>query len=283
MSSDAESAPAPVIVFAVLDAVTPWMRALSRLPDVAMPGPGCVGRGRSGGRGRGRGGGRGGRGRPRKLDSPTVRLSKNLSQLLRHGAHDAGLGDCLAEDGFVPLARVLALPRFHRVTAEDVRALVAACEKGRFELREAGVDGALESLIRATQGHTIASGLDDDAMLTRLDETSDVVEAVHGTSRGAWERIRVDGLSRMRRRHVHLAKGLPGDGQVVSGMRADSRVAVWVDVARGIREGLPFYVSANGVVLTPGEGETGTVPARLFLRAHALPGGEPLELAAPAE
>lgn len=259
------------------------MRALSRLPDVAMPDPGNIGRGRGGGRGRGRGGGRGGRGRPRKLDSPTVRLSKNLSQLLRHGAHDAGLGDCIAEDGFVPLARVLALPRFRHVTADDVRALVAACEKGRFELREAGVDGAPESLIRATQGHTIASGLDDDAMLTRLDETSDVIEAVHGTSRGAWERIRVDGLSRMRRRHVHLAKGLPGDGQVVSGMRADSTVAVWVDVARGIREGLPFYVSANGVVLTPGEGKTGTVPARLFLRAHTLPVGEPLELAAPGE
>ena len=140
----------------------------------------------------------------------------------------------------MPLARVLALPRFRHVTADDVRALVAACEKGRFELREAGVDGAPESLIRATQGHTIASGLDDDAMLTRLDETSDVIEAVHGTSRGAWERIRVRWSVPDATQARPPREGPSGDRQVVSGMRADSTVAVWVDVARGIREGLPF-------------------------------------------
>lgn len=69
-------------------------------------------------------------------------------------------------------------------------------------------------------------------------------------------------------------------GGVVSGMRGDSKVAVWVDVRRGVKEGVPFYVSANRVVLTPGEGDTGCVPPRLFLRAHYLPGVEPLPLQA---
>ena len=67
---------------------------------------------------------------------PKVRLSKNLSQLLRHGAMEAGLGDCLDAEGFVPLARVLALPRFRGVTEDEIRALVAADGKGRFELRD---------------------------------------------------------------------------------------------------------------------------------------------------
>ena len=55
-------------------------------------------------------------------------------------------------------------------------------------------------------------------------------------------------------------------------------MAVWVDVRRGVSEGVPFFVSANNVVLTPGEKGTGRVPPRLFLRAHRLPGGEELPL-----
>ena len=65
---------------------------------------------------------------------------------------------------------------------------------------------------------------------------------------------------------------------VVSGFRADARVAVWVDVARGVREGVPFFLSANGVVLSPGEGDTGAIPPRLFLRATDLKTGEALAL-----
>ena len=64
--------------------------------------------------------------------------------MLRHGAHKAGLGNCLTPDGFVPLRRVLALPRFDGVTFERVQALVAADAKGRFELKggsEAATDG----------------------------------------------------------------------------------------------------------------------------------------------
>ena len=64
----------------------------------------------------------------------------------------------------------------------------------------------------------------------------------------------------------------------VSGFRTDARVAVWVDVARGIREGVPFFLSANDVVLSPGEGDTGAIPPRLFLRAVDLKTGETLAL-----
>lgn len=144
-------------------------------------------------------------------------LSKNLSQLLRHGAMQAGLGDCLTPEGFVPLRRVLALPRFKGVTSDAVRTLVAADAKGRFELRGGDVteggdaDGSSDGtlIIRACQGHTLKGGLDDEAMLTRLTEDDDAVtEAVHGTTMAAWATIRDQGISRMRRRHVHLAMGL---------------------------------------------------------------------------
>ena len=255
------------------------MRAsAARVVGMTAPTDGVRARGRGGGdRGRGRGGR--GRGRSRPMD-PKVRLSKNLSQLLRHGAMEAGLGDCLDAEGFVPLARVLALPRFRGVTEDDIRALVAADGKGRFELRD-DTDSSYGPIVRATQGHTLAGDvIDDDAMMTRLTDSSGVAEAVHGTSMRAWESIRTHGLRRMRRRHVHMATGLPGDGEVRSGIRTDCEVAVWVDVRAGLAEGVPFFMSANGVVLSPGEGDSGTVPARLFLRAHTIRGGEELPLRA---
>ena len=123
-----------------------------------------------------------------------------------------------------------------------VQALVADDVKGRFELRVVdttdvhepaggaerkpstpasdGTHGRGETatmmtyMIRACQGHTLQGGLDDEAMLTRVTGEEDgddaVTEAVHGTSMAAWATIREQGLSRMRRRHVHLAMGLPG-------------------------------------------------------------------------
>ena len=286
-----------------------------------------------------------------------------MSHLLRHGAVEAGLGDAMDASGYVLVRDVLALPRFAGITEADVRQLVASCPKRRFELRgpiSAGASGTTprpstaapassSSLsIRATQGHTMSSAntkLEDDLMLTRLDERAAafVAEAAHGTTTRAWANIKTEGVKRMRRRHVHMARashegwsafmtpnatetaplgcsiecnGLgdegsseaprtdcvpsgaargavaetdgeafgvrrAGDGggvSVISGFRADARVAVWVDVARGVREGVPFFLSANGVVLSPGEGDTGAIPPRLFLRATDLKTGEALAL-----
>ena len=245
-----------------------------------------------------------------------------MSHLLRHGAVEAGLGDVMDASGYVPVRDVLALPRFAGITEADVRHLVASCPKRRFELRgdfnvrrracPSPSDGVARNdatatssslSIRAAQGHTMRSfaKLDDDQMLTRLDQSAAdaVAEAAHGTSLAAWAKIRESGISRARRRHVHMARDVFGrfsrgraegtnetepeddafrKSVVVSGFRADARVAVVVDVARGVREGVPFFLSSNGVVLSPGEGDTGTVPTRLFLRAVDLKTGEALAL-----
>jgi RNA:NAD 2'-phosphotransferase (TPT1/KptA family) len=297
------------------------------------------GRGRwRGGRGRGRGRGRGQGRRNLDRDAPdfSVLLSKRMSHLLRHGAVEAGLGDAMDAAGFLPLTDVLSLPRFAGITEADINTLVANCPKGRFELKDDSFGNAADDetragtcnemrntkattvetgneteaantvckiggkKIRATQGHTMRHPvLDDEAMLTRLDEESVgtflIREAAHGTTLSAFEAIKNQGLSVMRRRHVHLSRSVPvkgretvsetvssGDGGVcknqASGFRGDATVAVWVDVARGVREGVPFFISHNDVVLSPGEGDTGVVPIRLLLRAELIKTGEALEL-----
>ena len=295
-----------------------------------------------GGRGRGRGRGRGQGHRKLDRDAPdfSVSLSKRMSHLLRHGAVDAGLGNVMDAACFVPLSDVLTLPKFEGITKSDVRTLVANCPKGRFELKvftfvnaAAGNTSVGEGMvdttgtpiattsgantqdvlkIRATQGHTMRHDvLDDDTMLTRVDEemAEQIKQAAHGTTHSAFLKIKKQGISAMRRRHVHMARstgavgtvgarivlpssadGVNGDAnsdetssekqneKQVSGFRYDSTVAVWVDVKRGVKEGVPFFVSKNGVVLSPGEGESGVVPPRLFLRAECLKTEEVLEL-----
>ena len=81
----------------------------------------------------------------------TVKLSKQLSWLLRHGGPSAGL--TVDSRGFAKVADILQRPDFSRVTLEQIRAIVATNSKQRFAL-DTDVDGGL--LIRANQGHSFA-------------------------------------------------------------------------------------------------------------------------------
>uniref|UniRef100_A0A8C8AC61 tRNA phosphotransferase 1 n=1 Tax=Otus sunia TaxID=257818 RepID=A0A8C8AC61_9STRI len=91
----------------------------------------------------------------------------------------------------------------------------------------------------------------------------------HGTRRRLWAPIRAGGLAPMGRTHIHLAPGLPGDPGVRSGMRPDSEIAIIIDGPRALAEGIPFFCSANGVILTPGDKE-GRLPPKYFLRVLQL-------------
>eukprot|EP00727_Mastigamoeba_balamuthi_P008669 m51a1_g4424 putative trna 2 -phosphotransferase 1 (253) ;mRNA; f:56412-57170 len=185
-------------------------------------------------------------------ESAEVRVSKALSYLLRHGAQKEGLA--MRPDGFALVADVLAAPSVARTgcTAQQLRSVVAGNDKQRFALQT--IDG--REYVRANQGHSLAVA---DLELRRLDAGSLPAAVVHGTYERHWASIRAQGLRRMGRTHVHMAKGLPGaDGGVVSGMRASCDVLVFVDAARAVAEGLALWESANGVVLAE------EVPAAYF-------------------
>lgn len=123
-------------------------------------------------------------------------------------------------------------------------------------------------VIRANQGHSIK--LESEALLrpVTLDAGNVPAAVVHGTYFAFWPRIvESGGLRRMGRNHVHCSTGLPDDERavVVSGMRRDAEVLVYVDVARSLADGaMAWWISDNGVVLTEGVGEEGLVPAKYF-------------------
>jgi 2'-phosphotransferase len=161
-----------------------------------------------------------------------------------------------------------AVPRVNRFSGwreEDVRQVVASCDKQRFALKEDAATGLL--LIRANQGRSIRDVVVDMEEIRCAADAPDKV--IHGTTRGAWEAIREQGLSRMRRQHIHCAAGEPGDAGVISGMRKACQIFIYIDVAAALADGFKFYRSANNVILCPGN-EAGILPARYFAKVKDM-------------
>lgn len=78
------------------------------------------------------------------------------------------------------------------------------------------------------------------------------MHAVVGNTRLSIASTEHQGLSKMKRNHIHLAQGLPGTG-ILSGMRQSSSVFIYIDLEKALQAGLKFSLSANGVVLSEGD------------------------------
>ena len=177
----------------------------------------------------------------------------------------------MLQDGYAPLSTVLSQREFSRFkhTVEEVQALVERDQKRRFEL----TTRAGEMWIRATQGHTMRS-VKDDALLRpmSLEEAEKVESCVHGTYRMLWEEILSSGgLSRMARNHIHFTTCTTTNTEV-SGMRGDCEVVIYISLLAAMSSGLQFFMSTNGVVLTPGD-ERGMVSSKHFEKVVALEDG----------
>uniref|UniRef100_A0A8C9HBN9 2'-phosphotransferase n=3 Tax=Piliocolobus tephrosceles TaxID=591936 RepID=A0A8C9HBN9_9PRIM len=214
--------------------------------------------------------------RPREQDRD-VQLSKALSYALRHGALKLGLP--MGADGFVPLGALLQLPQFRSFSAEDVQRVVDTNRKQRFALQQG--DPSTGLLIRANQGHSLQV---PELELMPL-ETPQALPPmlVHGTFWKHWPSILLKGLSCRGRTHIHLAPGLPGDPSVISGMRPHCEIAVFVDGPLALADGISFFRSANGVILTPGNTDGFLLPKYFKEALQLRPTRKPLSLAGDEE
>lgn len=203
------------------------------------------------------------------MSRDTVKLSKALSWLLRHGAEQEGIA--IDSAGYVLLDDALHCRRLRGYSVKQVEGVVNGNDKQRFHLKEEG----RRKYIRANQGHSIAS-VREDALLTRLDDSFAELcpEVYHGTYRRFWSAIEASGgLSRMSRNHIHLAVELPERGGVVSGMRGSCDLIVTVDMRNaGIWQDMEFYKSDNGVILT--SGIDGILPLRYVAHVKDRATGE---------
>eukprot|EP00762_Andalucia_godoyi_P005582 ANDGO_00551.mRNA.1 Putative tRNA 2'-phosphotransferase len=201
--------------------------------------------------------------RRRPVDDLT-RISKTMSYLLRHGATKEGLA--IADDGFMHVDDLLSHRNLKslQVTRVILEHVVASDSKGRYEF------DASRDRIRATQGHSIQlDGIEKDYVLLTQETIPAIV--VHGTYSHLLPAISQEGLKRFSRMFIHFATGIHGDVSVKSGMRNNVDVYIYVDTHGAMRDGIQFFLSSNGVVLS--SGVNGVLDPKYFARIETRTAG----------
>lgn len=157
-------------------------------------------------------------------------LSKYLSLILRHDPKRGGI--TLDAEGWADLDQLLqGAPK--GTTREAIEQVVAENDKQRFTIKG--------NKIRANQGHSVDVNLN-------LEEVPPPDFLYHGTYYEALDPILREGLSKMRRHHVHMAAEM--GTAVTVGRRSGTPVVFRVHAGRMYRENFKFYRSVNGVWLT---------------------------------
>lgn len=129
--------------------------------------------------------------------------------------------------------------------------------------------------IRASQGHSI-KWLDVKLLYEKIEDPKEAGLCVHGTTRKKWEVIRNNGLDRMQRSHIHFAIHLPGEAHVISGVRQSSELGICINVKEAMENGINFYKSTNGVILS--DGIDGTIKSKYFSRVIDLSTRQPIDI-----
>lgn len=221
----------------------------------------------------------------RKKTKNLRKLSHSLSWALRHAGPELQL--TMTPDGFCPVQEILECshPKLKGCwSLQDIQQVVETNDKQRFQLelrpardyRRPTTDGAVNGAsmaseenilcIRANQGHSI-KGIDPNLLLRRLspEELAELPMIVHGTYSEPWKTIQQQGLSKMKRNHIHFASGVPNEGNaVISGMRRSCTVIIYLDAAKCAQDGIEFFTSDNGVILTAGLENKGILPVIYF-------------------
>ncbi|KAJ8670268.1 hypothetical protein QAD02_001527 [Eretmocerus hayati] len=178
-----------------------------------------------------------------------TQISKKLSYILRHGALKEGLN--IRSDGYVDVQEVLGV--LPGCTLSDIQRIVRDDVKQRFNLKTESD----KLIIKANQGHTIPNVV--DLSLHYLTDVS--FDIVHGTYFDYYQKIKLEGLSRMRRNHIHFAKGL----NFICGLRRNAEIFIYINFLKAKLDGIQFYEAENGVVLSPGN-SNGYIEPKYFLK-----------------
>lgn len=162
-------------------------------------------------------------------------ISKFLSLILRHSPEKIGLQ--LDAEGWADVEELItkANQAQRPLDMPLLEAVVHSNDKQRFAFN------ADKSRIRANQGHSVNIDLN-------LEASEPPEFLYHGTVAKFLDAIRVEGLKKMNRQHVHLSK----DKELAQlvGSRRGRPVVLNIRAGQMNRDGMPFYISENGVWLT---------------------------------
>jgi 2'-phosphotransferase len=177
----------------------------------------------------------------------TIKISKTLSYLLRHGAKKEGI--IIRKDGYCKVSDILKYVNNQGInlSINIIKQIVSENSKQRFSLiNESGV-----YWIRANQGHS--NSMNVTVEMIEIKDCKEIPIVIHGTNLKAWSLIVKEGLSCMSRQHIHFASGMFGETDVISGMRKNCDIFIYINTVKAMNDGIVFYKSSNGVILTSGK------------------------------
>lgn len=161
---------------------------------------------------------------------------------------------------------------------DDIRTAVTDNTKQRFSMKanpslnpppNPTSENPSDWVIRANQGHSIA--IDSAALLVPITlEAGNIPNTVvHGTYYAFYPLIvESGGLKKMSRNHIHFSTGLPEEkAGVISGMRNDAELLVYVDIRKSLEDETLWWISENGVILTEGD-ENGLVTTKYWTKVE---------------
>jgi putative RNA 2'-phosphotransferase len=162
-------------------------------------------------------------------------ISKFLSLVLRHSPEKISLQ--LDENGWADVEELLLKSARHgqRFSKTELEEVVETNDKKRFSFN------ADNTRIRANQGHSIDVELDLSAAVPPE-------YLFHGTVSKFLGNIKIEGLRKMNRNHVHLSKDRETAEKV--GSRRGEPIILTVSSGQMHLDGVLFYLSENGVWLT---------------------------------
>ncbi|MDR0230066.1 MAG: RNA 2'-phosphotransferase [Flavobacteriaceae bacterium] len=162
-------------------------------------------------------------------------IGKFISLILRHEPSKIGL--VLDTNGWANVEELIQKCGKHRVvfSRKELDEIVATNNKSRYSFDETGTK------IRANQGHSIDVDLELQAIVPPE-------YLYHGTADRFLGAIKVEGIRKMSRQHVHLSQDK--ETAVTVGSRHGKVIVLTILTGQMHKDGVLFYQSANGVWLT---------------------------------
>ena len=169
------------------------------------------------------------------MEKQLKHISKFMSLVLRHKPEEIGLQ--LDENGWASASELIEKMNQYgiKVSQEIIETVVATNDKKRFAFNED------RTRIRASQGHSVEIDL---ALLP----AEPPEQLFHGTAEKNISSILQKGIQKMNRQHVHLSKDK--ETAVNVGSRHGKPVVLTIHAGQMYKDGLLFWLSANGVWLT---------------------------------
>lgn len=190
------------------------------------------------------------------MDTRLQKIGRNMSYFLRHSLSSFKT----VRDGYVFVDELLTLEQFKSATISDIQKVCDTDNKNRFKVIT--VEG--RQMIRANQGHSNYS-IEEEKIFEKIVTPRDY--CVHGTDVNKIESILSTGLNRCSRTHIHFASS----PAAVSGYRQSSTVLIHIDMKLAMQDGIEFWMSSNGVILSTGI--NGIIDKKYFNKIETVKNG----------